>query len=617
MCGISGAVQPLEVAVDHVPLIEKIVEDQHSRGPDNAAIQGIASSALRAVFGHNRLAIIDLTANANQPMWDPSGALCLIYNGEIYNYVELRDELRALGHRFRSESDSEVILEAYRAWGDAAFQRFNGPFAFALFDVNADRVLLVRDRFGVKPLFYSMTKDRVVFASTAAACGQVLGLAPSAAYIARGLAHGIYDDDALAPFTGLAAVPSGGVVSITSDTGRIRITQKPFYDLHERVGTMIEELADEPVGLLIDRLKFLIDDAINIRFRADVPVAISHSVGLDSTSIAARANRNQGAVVGFTFGDPMDRRDEGATVRDFTTTEGIPVNFVSPSDADVSAAFVRTVRAQGAPFNSASVIAQFLLYEHVAQAGVRVLMGGQGGDETLMGYRKFQLFQITDAIAHRQYGSAFNLVPGLMKMLLAELPQARTYAKTLYRYREGSITPALLPATVGPSPHPLKGSERLWERQVRDVMSTSLPSLLRYEDRNSMAHSVESRLPFLDYRLVELAIALPTSMKIRDGYGKWVLREAMRDQVPQAIRGARNKRGFDVPYARWIGHGLGHAIRDALRERRSEIEARTSKRLDEDSAFSDRRLLGSPTAFPEATALVWIAGHPPSETEAM
>ena len=202
--------------------IEKIVEDQHSRGPDNAAIQGIASSTLRAVFGHNRLAIIDLTANANQPMWDSSGRLCLIYNGEIYNYVELRDELRALGHRFKSESDSEVILEAYRAWGDAAFQRFNGPFAFALFDVNADRVLLVRDRFGVKPLFYSMTKDRVVFASTAAACGQVLGLPPSAAYIARGLAHGIYDDDALAPFTGLAAVPSGGVVSITSDTGRIQ-----------------------------------------------------------------------------------------------------------------------------------------------------------------------------------------------------------------------------------------------------------------------------------------------------------------------------------------------------------------------------------------------------------
>ena len=255
-------------------------------------------------------------------MWDPSGRLCLIYNGEIYNYVELRDELRALGHRFKSESDSEVIVEAYRAWGDAAFQRFNGPFAFALFDVNADRVLLVRDRFGVKPLFYSMTKDRVVFASTAAACGQVLGLPPSAAYIARGLAHRIYDDDALAPFTGLAAVPSGGVVSITSDTGRIRIAQNRSTTC--TTGRHDDRGARGRACWASDR-----STEVPHRRRDQHPIQGGRT-GRYLTQRRSRIQRDRGASEPEPRGRRRlhlrgsdDRRDEGATVRDFTTAEGI------------------------------------------------------------------------------------------------------------------------------------------------------------------------------------------------------------------------------------------------------------------------------------------------------
>ena len=611
MCGIAGAIQPREGTADFGPLIEEITQDQHPRGPDFRAIEEASSHSLKAVFGHNRLAIIDLSANANQPMWDAARRLCLIYNGEIYNYVELREQLRSLGHEFSTTSDTEVILEAYRAWGDEAFERFNGPFAFALFDLESERIVLARDRFGVKPLFYVADRDRVVFASTAGVCCRSLGLSPDPGYVAAGIAHGVYDDAAVAPFVGLSAVAPGTLVSVTANLGgALRTVGRVFYDLHDRVGSMVSDLAVEKEAALLDRLICLIDDAVGIRFRADVPVAVSLSGGLDSTSIATLASAQLGELIAFTFGDHTDPHGEGGIVQDFAAAQGISVKYVKPSDNDVAAAFLPTLQAQGAPFNSASVMAQYLLYEQVAAAGVRVLLGGQGGDEALMGYRKFQLFQLRERLGKRDYRETIELLPGLAKMLVAELPQARNYARVWHRYRDGPRHSALgLPTTAASSPHWLGDTEHLWERQVRDVTSTSLPSLLRYEDRNSMAHSVESRLPFLDYRLIEFAIALPASMKIRDGYGKWILREAMRGRVPDRIRLARNKRGFDVPQARWIERGLGKSIREALHERRHDIEARTAVPLDVDTAFSDRRLIHTPTTFAEATALTWIADH--------
>ncbi len=310
----------------------------------------------------------------------------------------------------------------------------------------------------------------------------------------------------------------------------------------------MEALAAEDEGALIERLSDLLDDAIRLRFRADVPVAISLKVE-GSIPLRSRRSRTQrGRLIAFTFGDPSDPRGEGPAVGAFADRSGIEVRYVSPGTSDIVAAFLDTLKAQGAPFSSASIMAQYLLYKGVGSAGVRVLLGGQGGDEAFMGYRKFQLLQMRELLEHGSYRRASMLLPGLALMLASEVPQARTYARFRHRYQDGAQEGDLFhPFLEGQgSPHWLDDGEDLRGRQVRDVLATSLPTLLRYEDRNSMAHSVESRLPFLDYRLVEFAIALPSALKIRKGYGKWILRQALEGKVPRHIRLARRKRGFDV-----------------------------------------------------------------------
>lgn len=609
MCGISGVhtARSTELPLSEV---RRMVALQHRRGPDCNAVESIQGRHAQTVLGHNRLAVIDLSADAKGPMWDVDHRFCLSYNGEIYNYIELRRELESLGHRFRTASDSEVVLEAFKQWGIEAVNRFNGMFAFALLDTRTDRLLLFRDRFGVKPLYYLAGGDTLRFASTAGPIAEVAALSPNLDYVARALRYWVFDYADDAPYAGLKALKPGHYLEAAIDhAGRLRTTVRSYYDLGERIATTAEMLAGMSSEERVQSAAELLDDAVRIRLRSDVPIAVSLSGGLDSSTVAAlAAEHHAGTLRGFTFGHPRARASEGPLVERLRRRIGIDVTYVWPGRDELRDAFCRTLHAQDTPILSGSIMAQHLVFRAARQAGFKVLLGGQGGDEAFMGYRKFQAFHLRRLIHEKRYAGASAYLLASLSTVAAELPGVLHYWHGRHRYtrRSGIATTLCLPepeaVALGYDP-----AEPLRRRQLRDVTCLSLPTLLQYEDRNSMGNSVESRLPFVDYRVVQFGLALPEAAKLHKGFGKWIVREAVRGKIPESIRRARYKRGFDVAGARWIDECLGELIREMLHERSRRINDWLEGPIRIDAAFSNTQLKKRPGAFAEATTLIWLA----------
>ena len=607
MCGIAG----YYVALSGVPdrqMVETISADQRQRGPDHSAVSESRGSNATVVMGHNRLSIIDLTDAANQPMPDTTDSLRIVFNGEIYNYVEIRKELRSLGHAFRTESDTEVIIEAFRRWGADAFPRLNGMFAFALFDRRDGRLWLVRDRFGVKPLYYAFNGDSLVFASTPGPIARALGRKPNLEYASRGLHYWIYEDDSsISPYLDVHAVQAGTYVVVSAEaSGPPRVDAYRWYDFSRRVAALREELPSASDRDLVAQFEALLQHAVSLRLRADVPIGVSLSGGLDSASIAAVMSGLGAETRAFSFSDPHDAATEGPLVERTTRELDIPVTYTALDDRGRVKAFWKTLDAQGAPFPAMSIVAQYAVFMAAHRAGMKVLLGGQGADEALMGYRKFQLILLRQAVRVGDIRQVLGLAAGMSLMLRAEAGRASTYVRQRNRYlRRGGLKTALrLPP---PEAVNLFGSRQAArQRQIDDLSVISLPTLLRYEDRNSMANSLETRLPYLDYRVAEFAVALPDALKVRRGYGKWILREAMAGRIPKDIRLARYKRGFDAPPRVWISAGLGSSIRNRLRELRPDTNEFLPAGETTDGLFSDDRLIRHPTAFAEATTLLWL-----------
>ncbi len=633
MCGIAGVITSGEGATGGWPVlisqrhgqdargtlesVEQMVALQHHRGPDHAAVVTLEHPRGRVVLGHNRLAVLDLSPSAHQPMPSADGRFCISYNGEIYNYRELRGELAALGYRFRTSGDTEVILAAFDRWGTEVVGRLNGMFAFALFDRQEGRLFLVRDRFGIKPLYYVLGDGSLHFASTERPLATILRLKPNLDYLATALRYWVFDHDEAAPYEGMKAVPPGHLLEVRlPPAGGLQTRLHRYYDLEHRVADVAETIVGRTEGELTRQATELLDDAVRLRLRSDVPLAVSLSGGLDSGAIAAVAAGHQaGQLHAFTFGRPEVRRSEGPLVARLARRTGIDVHYVWPDDRAIAEALVAALDAQGSPIVNTSVVAQHLVFEAAHRQGFKVMLGGQGGDEVFMGYRKYQVFALAEAARRGDLARAAWQLLWTIPTLATELPAAGHYWRHRGRYtrRQGIESVLRLPE---PEPLPLgRGpAESLGARALRDVTLVSLPSLLRYEDRNSMAHSVESRLPLLDYRLVELGLALPAAMKVRRGWGKWILRRAIGPRLPRAIRWARYKHGFSVPQNAWIDRGLGCLIRRMLRRRRVAVRAWLSGGASLDELFSDERLKHRGATLAEATALLWLVGHEPTET---
>lgn len=611
MCGISGFFSANSSGLGE-SLVARIVRHQNKRGPDAQAVSTVSAQEPHVVLGHNRLSIVDLSEASNQPLWDHERRVCVVFNGEIYNYLELRNELRRLGHEFHTQGDSEVILEAYKEWGIDAVERFIGMFAFALWDTATRELWLVRDRFGVKPLFYRQGPEGVAFASTPTVMAQYFGLDPNLDYVADGIELRMYErDDDIAPYRGIHALPGGCLARVTLDpASQVRLEVRRYYDLGAKVVARRASLLEKNDRDWIEETRGCLESAIDLRLRSDVPLGLSLSGGIDSSTIGALVARRQPNLFAFTFGSPEDEFSEGRNVAAIAAKVGIKVTYCQPTIAEVIDRLRVTIAAQDAPFPGGSIIAQHFVFEAARAQGIIVLLGGQGADEALMGYHKFKVFLLQDALRNYRYGTALSLAAWMGALLASEGTNLAGYWRERHRFlpskRAAQRTPLF--TRTAPLPDQRLGSDTaVWQRQLLDVTRFSLPTLLRYEDRNSMGNSVESRLPFLDHRFIELGLALPDAVKVRHGFGKWVLREVARDLIPEPIRTLRKKRGFDVNLQRWIQGGLGAAMRSQLQEQQDLFRPMLTRTPNFSAEFSDPALVRSPHAFAEAVSLLWLA----------
>jgi asparagine synthase (glutamine-hydrolysing) len=607
MCGIGGAIgrrgDPTTAG-----FATACLNLYARRGPDHRERRTLDSADWQIQLAHNRLTILDLSPGGHQPMAGNRGALWITYNGEIYNHRELRTELTRLGHSFASTSDTEVLLAAYLAWGIECLPRLNGMFAFGLVDLGRQQLVLVRDRLGVKPLHYHLAPARLLFGSTATPLAQVVGRVPDLGFLARSARYGLFDDDsARTQFRHISALRPGHALIVPLDGLTLQGKEVRYYSLEDRVRALAPVLADLGAEVALRDCRALLTDAVTLRLAADVPVAVSLSGGLDSATLSALAAECHPGLVGFTFGHPERPETEGPMAARVAAGLGMRIEYVWPAATAMPQLFWECLAAQDAPFLSGSTVAQYAVFQAVRAAGVKVLLGGQGGDETFMGYRKYLAWRLLAAVRARRPVEAVRSASGLALALWAQREQWRTYRQAGRRHFGRGARDSLLAIREEPaSPfRPLPGLG-LHGRQIADLTTGGLPTLLRYEDRNSMENSVESRLPFLDYRLAEWAIAVPTGLKLRNGYGKWLLRQVVPDRLPPELVTARAKRGFDVASAEWISLGLGVQIRGELQRTWRHIAEYFVPGTTPERQFSDAALTQAPRRFADAVAALWI-----------
>jgi asparagine synthase (glutamine-hydrolysing) len=555
MCGIAGLISGAGTPLS--PLIQQMTEAVAHRGPDGQGVWVNGDVAL----GHRRLSIIDLTELGKQPMTDEETGCVITYNGEIYNYLELRDELIALGRRFLSGSDTEVLLRAYEQWGTDCVRKFNGMWAFAIFDPRRNIVFCSRDRFGVKPFYYAETASGFAFGSE---IRQLLPLLPKINADARVtmnfLVSRVAEDIEASFFAGVKKLPGGHNLIYRVQNRSFMIER--FYNLASSA-----EAARLTGREALESFDALFQDAIKLRMRSDVKVGTCLSGGMDSSSIAVLAGEMyRAASDGQAFSaitavseDPLT--DESAFAKQIVDRAGLKWTTVRPGYDDFREAVDAVVRTQEEPFASTSIFMQYFVMQAAHKAGITVLLDGQGGDEILLGYERYFADHFIGSLRAARFGSAVNVLSGLsrngrsgaLKALLWNLayfhvPGIRG-AGIRFPRNFFSIDAALA-AEDGNSSGDV-GTD-LFALQKREIERSNLPVLLRYEDKNSMAHAIETRLPFLDYRLVELSTSLASELKLADGWGKHLLRKAMDARMPAEIVWRKHKFGFESPESIWM-----------------------------------------------------------------
>ena len=587
MCGICGIValgRPPEAET-----VERMAAELDHRGPDGPgsyAAEGVA-------LGFRRLAIIDLSDAGDQPFASDDGALRLVHNGEVYNYRELRRELEARGHAFRSATDTEVVLAAYREWGERCVQRFNGMWAFVIWDAKRRTLFCSRDRFGVKPFYYRFDAGRFVFASEPRAFrgDPETRLEPNPRAIRDYLDQAYLDHTEETFFAGIRKLPPAHYLVL--DENGLRVSR--YWSLEEH---------EPPAGDAAEALRELFLDSIRLRLRSDVPAGTALSGGLDSSAIAVTVDhllhteKENAVAVGprqrtFTayFEVPgFDERPYAEAVVGRTTAEPHWITF---GPEELAGDLPSIVEAQGEPFGSTSICAGWYVMREARRAGVTVMLDGQGGDEVLAGYRAHLGFRLADLLAAgriRELGEELRSFHGVHSASALVTAMSRPFAPEaltrLVRSRARGAGALVHPDLRGLAPVPAaNGSpfpDRLRRHQQLILTRRGLPELLRYEDRNSMAHSIEARVPFLDYRLVELCFSLPGGELIGGGRTKDVLRRALGDLIPPIVRERRDKLGFVTPERTWLRGELGELAGDVFSSQsfaeRGFVDARAARR---------------------------------------
>lgn len=552
MCGIFGLIAKAgTVEREQVRHFTDLVSH---RGPDGAGIFVRDNVGL----GHRRLAILDLTESGAQPMRHCDLPVWITYNGEIYNYIELRSELEALGNRFVTATDTEVLLAAYIAWGVECLNRFNGMWSFAIYDSRINKVLCARDRFGIKPFYYVNTETAFAFGS------EIRQLLPfierrkaDAELINDFLVCGLTDHTDRTFFTSVLKLAPGHFMWVDASTGAFQINR--FYDLQSRLSADRLDPAQAAEGL-----RDLLDDAVGLRLRSDVRVGTCLSGGLDSSSVASfaaarNAKVSDRAFCAITAVSEQKSNNEEKYAKEVVDQASLDWIKIEPTYDDFVKNLEDLIDAQEEPFGGPSLMMQYLVMRAARENGVVVLLDGQGGDENLLGYDRYYAAWLLDRLRTQGIGGfarAFreavdvndNLTPSRLAMYLFGASSAIVRGLA-YRFRYGFLKSTQLPWALKRFARSTFNARAM---QVMEITETNLPMLLRFEDKSSMRFGVETRLPFLDYRLVEFAVSLDVGVKINRGWTKWPLRSAVNAILPENVVWRRNKIGFAAPDEVWL-----------------------------------------------------------------
>lgn len=539
MCGIFGLIPKDKTAVSS-EILGKALHLLAHRGPDGQGIFQDGSLGL----AHTRLAIFDISDSGRQPMHYRH--YTIVFNGAIYNFPELRKELCRRGYSFRTNTDTEVIPAAYDCWGEACLHRFNGMWAFAIYDSRRQRLFCSRDRFGIRPFYYLDDGSHFAFASEVKAFGAVPGhrFRLNAVRAYEFLAYGWQDHTQECMVENIRPLPPGCFAIFNLDTHRLEI--RCYYQLEEQICRPEEKT----FAGRQEQFRELFKDSVRLRLRADVPVALSLSGGMDSSSVLAVQNDLQPGkpLDCFSVVFPGTASDEEPFVDAMATRYQAPLRKIIPSFQDIASALNATCWHQDEPIASAAVIAHYRMMQHIRQQGFKVMLNGQGADEILGGYDKFYWPFFKELARAKPWK-----LPAEILGLLLRHPSAFSRTRRLWQ-REKAPPIWLHPDFVPPA-------ERLFRRSREEnlascsrnlIREVGLPVLLHYEDRSAMASGVESRLPFMDHRLVEYSLGLPAEDKIHYGVRKYALRRAMEGMLPKAVLNRYAKMGFPTPQMEWM-----------------------------------------------------------------
>ncbi len=581
MCGIFGSIgfEPDAARIDIVA----------HRGPDGRGWEIYSSPKGPVALGHRRLAIIDVSDAGLQPMGDASGRFQMVFNGEIYNYIELREEMRAKGEVFVSESDSEVLLRAYLLWGENALPRLRGMFSFLIWDRRDKKLFAARDRYGIKPLYMTSSPRGVAFASE---IKQLLGL-PSAtnrmniARVHDFLSSGISDHTSETMFEGVSQVRGGECVSIdASEAGAIEVKVRRWYPAV--AGDL--SISEEEAG---GRFRELLTESVKLHLRSDVAVGSCLSGGLDSSAIVCLMSGMMGSGEGGAKVNTVSACYAEKSVDEKPFMDAVVAHahtephFIFPKAEDVFQRASDITWHQDEPFGSTSIFAQWCVFEEAKRVGVKVMLDGQGADEQLAGYHSGFSYYMADLTRRRQFGQLIRTI----------IERNRYHGTSVYEQIRNHLVPLLPPKVAGllrsqhraltqhdwlgtdiirskgnPKGALQLASDELGLPTVADIRTlcmtltygSNLAMLLHWEDRNSMAHSIEARVPFLDHPLVEFDLALGNDHKIVGGDTKRVLRKGMSHVLPEVIRERRDKLGFATPEQIWFRGPLRGLVEDGI-----------------------------------------------------
>ena len=544
MCGISGIINKNNKSVEE-SLIHQMTEIIAHRGPDSSGSYLYKNIA----FGHRRLSILDLSSSGHQPM-KYLDDLVITYNGEIYNFIEIREELIQKGYIFDSNSDTEVILKAYHYWGKTCVNYFNGMWSFSILDIKQKIVFCSRDRFGVKPFYYIENNDLFSFGSE---ISQLLPFLPNRILNKKValdyLISGIEECSNETFFKDIYLLKGGHNLVFDLQTNSYEIERYYNLKLSDQKNTSVDDYIQE------------LKRSITLRLRSDVKVGTCLSGGIDSSTISSFASKlyqnSNEKFMAIHAKSSEYKTDESEFAKIVSKIANINLNFVEPSYSDFKSNILSIIKIQQEPFGSLSIIMQYFVFKKAKELGCIVMLDGQGGDETLLGYERYypaivkskkgiaklkallqssknSRLSLLDTIKYQYYFSNY-------KLRLKRLKFKNSFYKSeiLNEYESEELR------IISESYNDIS------ILQKNEIESSQLPHLLKYEDRNSMANSIESRLPFLDYKLVELSLNTNNSLKIKDGWTKFILRKAAETILPKEIVWRKAKLGFNAPEKTW------------------------------------------------------------------